>query len=269
MHHHQTFLLIYDISTPHRQAPLKELKRKGMHVKTDEPDSKVARGIKPDVEPSKTVKSEGVKMQAVKKEPGSAEQSQQLVPSAGPIDRADTPEALKSKDELIALHKLRKLEQNSNGKKFPVQCDFCDTIFEGRNRAKIYQHTRGLEHRRKWSASLHATADPVADAAPMDEVSNGVTRGTCKGLRLKSAFGKQTRLGSHMFEVWQEYVQFAHLTKADGPTGNACHSVVQVCNTNDWIIQSAGCQKENVTATCILFFGEVLNLIVNNLHAYA
>jgi len=248
---------------------LKELKRKGGQVETDEPNSKVARGIKPDVEPSKTVKSETVKKEAVKKEPGSAEQSQQLVPSAGPIDPAATPEALMNKDQLIALHKLRKLDHHSNGKKFPVKCEYCDTIFEGRNRAKIYQHTRGLEHRRKWSASLQGAADPIADAEPMDAVSNGVTRGTCKGLRLKSVFGKQTRLGSHMFEVWQEYVQYAHLTKADGPTGNACHSVVQVCNTNDWIIQSAGCQKENVTVTCILFFGEVRNFVVNNLHAYA
>ena len=240
--------------------PLKALKRKVHQLESDPAAGTPAKGIK-----AEAVKGE------VKQEPGAAagqlgKGEKDPQPNPGPGEQpAPAPaegeqlEATMGLNELIALHRLTKLDKNSNGKKFPVECKYCNCIFEGRNRAKVGQHTSGLEHRRRWSADVYGSSlQPLADVGPIHEAAKSVTKGTCKGLRLKSAFGLKTRLGSSMFPVWEDYVKFANLNKSDGPGGNACHSVTALCNTGDWILRSVNCKKDNVvvasSSSLVCFF---------------
>eukprot|EP00435_Cladocopium_sp_Y103_P008560 s487_g2.t1 len=225
----------------HGRVPLKELKRKDHPVQTDASDQKPSKSVK--TEPAVKKEQEGTSSALVK-----VEKQEQPSPQPMPAPaKQEIMEALMGLNELIAYHRLKKLEKSTHGKKFPVECNYCSCIFEGRNKAKVAQHTNGFEHRRRWTADLHGGGlQPLADVTPMDEAASGLVKGTCKGMRLKSSFGQKTRLGSAMFPVWEEYVKYANLNKSDGPSGNTCHSVTALCNTGDWILRSANCKKEDV-----------------------
>ena len=116
-------------------------------------------------------------------------------------------ETMMSKKELIELHLLTPYAKNTHGKTWPVYCRFCDKIFEGRNRAKINQHTTGLEHRRLWRNG----GPDLAEAVKEEDEEKAFNDGKCKGLRLKSSIAARTRLGSDLLPVWKSYVAFAHL----------------------------------------------------------
>ena len=160
-------------------------------------------------------------------------------------------EAEMDKRELVELHGLEVLPRDSNAKRHPIKCSLCNgQIFEGRNRAKVWQHVSGLEHRRRWAehrqdgGKKEADPDPLADA--MAEAADGLVVSDCKGLRLGSSFGQQTRLGTDLLPVWQTYVKFANLEVSSGPGGQAPHEITSLHTTSDWIIRSCSCRKTNV-----------------------
>lgn len=181
-------------------------------------------------EPDEIAKVPASKTKAVKTEPATEQhclvkQEQQEQELEKPIKEEHQPEGeeavqksaltlecLLGKQDLLELHGLKALPHNSHKKKFPVFCPHCDTVIEGRNRAKISQHTNGIEHRKLWRASQGVEiCKPVI--TDMDAESRGIQVGQCGGLRLMSSFGQKTRLGSDLFPVWQIYTQYAFLER--------------------------------------------------------
>lgn len=178
-------------------------------------------------EPDEIAKVPASKTKAVKTEPATEQhclvkQEQQEQELEKPIKEEHQPEGeeavqksaltlecLLGKQDLLELHGLKALPHNSHKKKFPVFCPHCDTVIEGRNRAKISQH---IEHRKLWRASQGVEiCKPVI--TDMDAESRGIQVGQCGGLRLMSSFGQKTRLGSDLFPVWQIYTQYAFLER--------------------------------------------------------
>ena len=157
-------------------------------------------------------------------------QEQQMVPHVAvkqePVDRTKEPkdevvsklasmEDMLSKGDLVELHGLKVLPRNSEGKKKGIYCPHCDCSFEGPNRAKVKQHTDGQQHRSNWRG---AQAAPKVEASVepqkgMHAETKEVKNGTCQGLRLGSSFGRKTRLGSDLQEVWTYYSKFAFLER--------------------------------------------------------
>lgn len=85
-------------------------------------------------------------------------------------------------------------------KKNPILCEHCEKLFEGRNRAKIWQHVSSAEHRSKWAAAnRRSEGAPIAespDPSSIESSTKEVTTGERQGLRLNSSFGLKTRIGS-------------------------------------------------------------------------
>jgi hypothetical protein len=165
------------------------------------------------------VKVEKVKTEQVKEEQCDASDVKPLEevkpledskPSAETSPSGAIKEQLMGKQDLCTLHRLVVLERKSHGKKFPIHCAVCDTVFCGRNRARVWQHVSGYEHRRRWQKVEVKMTMPAL--APEDEMPGKVI-GKCMGLRLGSSIGQKTRLGSDLKPVWNEYVKFAWLER--------------------------------------------------------
>ncbi len=166
-----------------------------------------------DPRPGKSIKVEGV---LVKRE--LPEQSEETKDPPAPTAGVAKAEALMNKHELVELHGLEVLRKDTEKKRHPVRCPHCCTTFEGRNRAKIAQHVAGLEHRRIWTAANKTEVKKEHDGhAPaildVDKDAKGFQVGECGGLRLCSSFGRRTRLGSDMLEVWRKYMKFANMER--------------------------------------------------------
>lgn len=87
------------------------------------------------------------------------------------------------------------------GKLWPVFCEHCGKHFEGRNRAKMWQHVSSWDHRKKMRASKSGNVEDQKKVRGLQETildasSSRVVPGTCNGLRLNSEQGKRTRIGS-------------------------------------------------------------------------
>ena len=166
-----------------------------------------------------------------------------------PLDTASLPRSLEpsalemtmGKDELMVLHGIKKLDRDSNGKKFPVACSHCDKIFCAKNRAKIWQHCSGGEHRQRWKgAVIKSLANEKEEQWNKSEVE-----GKCEGLQLSSELGKQTRLGSDLKEVWLQFTKFANLEQVEGISGQKAHLISHDCNLNSWNLRSARCEGQS------------------------
>jgi len=114
------------------------------------------------------------------------------------------------KHELIELDKLKILNRDPKTKRCQVFCPYCQKTVQGRNRAQVWQHCSGTEHRRRWKAGDESMAQPVQDS---DAQEKGCTRGKCEGLQLGGEFGKKTILGGDLLEVWRKYAKFANLER--------------------------------------------------------
>jgi hypothetical protein len=146
----------------------------------------------------------------VKEEPGVVKkESEEEEPKP---TTAPKREECMSKAELIELHGLTVLDKTASNKAFPVECSKCATIFSGRNRAKIWQHVRGSEHRRRWKTNVPRTAQHVKEEGD----SKDMVLGKCKGLRLNSSIGRKTRIGGDLRPSWDVFVQYAHLERSSG-----------------------------------------------------
>ena len=193
-------------------------------------------------------------------------------PPPQPLPRAVVPSAIEcqmGKQELMVMHGLVSLEKGSSGKKCPVKCTHCaGKVLEGRNRAKIWQHVQGREHRMKWAASTSGSTRDDGDEGQFDPFSKttaSMTDQKCPGLRLSSKFGRATRLGSDLRSVWDQFTRFAYLQRMEGPNGQVCHSVIQECNSGDWILKSTSCSQtgkasrpswlSTISSLRLLFFG--------------
>ena len=86
---------------------------------------------------------------------------------------------------------------------------------QGRNRAQVWQHCSGHEHRRRWkSGDIGLLAVPVAiDSAQGSNQSGALQTGTCEGLVLGGELAQTTRLGGDLLEVWLKYAKFANLER--------------------------------------------------------
>ena len=151
-------------------------------------------------------------------------------------------EALMTKAELVALHKLVKLGAGEEGKKNGMFCRWCKVAFEARNRAKVFQHVRSQQHRAKFFASIKKEPTPPA---PVSEATESVRKDVCHGISLNGSFGKKTRLGSDLRPVWDEFVQYAELSEASNINGMATHRIVRLCQSDDWRLQHRTCFEGN------------------------
>lgn len=97
------------------------------------------------------------------------------------------------------FHDLRIGMKNTFDRTHPVWCPHCKKHFSGRNRAKIWQHVSGQEHRRAFNQHRRMQQpEPLQDRDPQPAQPNAsaVSPGTCSGLSLNSQLGQGTRLGS-------------------------------------------------------------------------
>lgn len=130
-------------------------------------------------------------------------------------------EAMMDKATLMSYHRMRPLDKGADGKKFPVFCDCCGISVEAKGRAKIWQHVRGQEHRRKRAdyEQLQKKAKEEKDVKvkvePADTQTTSMHLDKCGGLRLGSDLGKTTRLGGDLRELWDLYSNFTDF--ADPP----------------------------------------------------
>ena len=160
-----------------------------------------------------------VEVATVKEEPGvKKEEGEEEKPKV-----ASKKEELMSKEDLMKLHGLVGLSKDESTKSYPVECKLCATVFSGRNRAKVWQHVSGAEHRRRWKLHLPKGAEEVK----VEKDSKDLVLGKCLGLRLNSSIGRKTRIGSDLREVWDEYVKYAQLDRSCGFTHekNSAYSV--------------------------------------------
>ena len=153
------------------------------------------------------------------------------VKEEGEVPQPRRPEEVMSKAELCDLHRLVILPRKSQGKAHPVKCNICDVVFEGRNRAKVYQHITAAAHRRKWK---NKSCEVVGHAKPSAiEETHDMSVGQCRGLRLGSSIGALTRLGNDLRPAWETFSKFAYLER----TGSACFltpdSMIE-CFPDDW-----------------------------------
>ena len=93
----------------------------------------------------------------------------------------------------------------------PVRCSWCDTVFEGRNKAKILQHVSGAEHRRRWK--LQGQICSVPSSTAQSDPDMDLKMGKCNGLRLQPSIGAKTRLGTDLRPVWDVYTKYANLER--------------------------------------------------------
>ena len=158
-----------------------------------------------DAPPSKQIKKEAVQDSSeVKKE--KVESNPEVTANA-----SNLPEDMMSKAALVELHQLEVLEKKTNKKMNPVRCSWCDTVFEGRNKAKILQHVGGAEHRRRWK--LQGQICSVPSSTAQSDPDMDLKMGKCKGLRLQSSIGAKTRLGTDLRPVWDVYTKYANLER--------------------------------------------------------
>lgn len=186
---------------------------------------------KPEMEPLQMPETKSLKSEKSENPESHVKKEQQMVPyvpavKQEQVDRTKEPkdevvsklasmEDMLSKVDLVELHGLKILPRNSEGKKKGIFCPHCDCSFEGPNRAKVKQHTDGQQHRSNWRGAqmapkVEASVEPRKGIhAETKEVKDG----TCQGLRLGSSFGKKTRLGSDLAEVWRCYSKYAYLER--------------------------------------------------------
>ena len=147
--------------------------------------------------PAPDAQSEGASVKQESKCPVKAEKpvklepKQDCQPDQQPEDQQrnevdESMESIMDKAALIALRNLKSCRKTTHSKRFPVQCPHCNgAVFEGRNRAKVAQHTNGQEHRRRWK--MHADGIKEEPVAPIDEAATGLFKGKVSGFEV--AFG--------------------------------------------------------------------------------
>ena len=189
-----------------------------------------------DAQEAKVMKSEDVKPEGivVKAEPG--------VAAPAPEKEVQREEEM-SKQQLMTLHGLVAKPREFDGKRHPVFCPHCRKCIEGRNRAKIWQHVSGSEHRSrrfKHEPTIPSSARTALDAE-LDAVTTGVCSGQCQGLNLSGCFGRCTRLGSDLLASWKEYVIYADLFGASTVNGEARHVYQHLVNEDQWVLRHGKC----------------------------
>ncbi len=147
-----------------------------------------------------------------------------------------------NKAQLVELHCLVLLPKGDNGKKNPVHCPACSKVFEGRNRARIWQHVRCPEHRRKLEAKMQSFGGHKEHAGDQNpDVKGKMPRMKCGGLLLSSEHGQTTRIGSDLKPVFEDFVTVGNLASKCGPQGENVHSFTHLVTSNDWLIRHKDC----------------------------
>ena len=231
------------------QKPFKQLKIP-QHAALEDQDRDQDPGrAKAEPERAKAEPGEKVKVEQESDDEASAQEALVEAPPEPlePPEPFDNPgsmaaEALMSKVELVALHKLVKLGKGDEGKKNGMWCRCCKVAFEARNRAKVFQHVRSQQHRAKFFTDVKKEPTPPA---PVSEATESVRKDVCDGISLNGSFGKKTRLGSDLRPVWDEFVQYADLSEASNINGMATHRIVRLCQSDDWRLQHRTCFEGN------------------------
>ena len=178
------------------------------------------------------------------------ESKQQPTPAHGiPGSIAQASEERMCKAELVEYHQLKVLDKGAESKKQGMWCQFCNKAFEARNRAKVWQHCSGLEHRRLWRAGIKKEdAEAVVDGEAKIKDEGGALRpdvelseGKCKGLRLRSKLGLKTRLGNDLFPVFKQYCKFATLERTGG--GSSMSIQIEACQWSNMVDPRVGRSK--------------------------
>ena len=173
---------------------------------------------------------------------------------ASPDDR---DESQLDKGELISLHGLVPKPKNTNGHTHPVFCTHCSKYLQGRNKAKVWQHVSGQEHRARWAATKRLKEEDVEeeeackqdvkqekDAAGEDKAPTLSKYGACDGLVLNSELGRQTRLGSNLKPVWTAFAEYAVLDTTEVPE-RFTSTQVHTCSTK--VIRHYRCQPGGIS----------------------
>lgn len=167
-----------------------------------------------------------------------------------PMDDAEEPttEVMMNKAQLEELHGLKRFPKGHQGKANPMYCKHCDKIFEGRNRAKVWQHVRGQDHRAKWGRQSNKPESAQVKVENDELPADSYTDGHCSGLKLGSSLGQSTRLGSDLAPVWKEFAAYRQM-QASTPCGESTHVYEHLVTENDWIIRHCKCQKQDAVYT--------------------
>ena len=159
-------------------------------------------------------------------------------------------EAFMNRSQLMALRGLQPLPKGEEGKKIPAFCTHCNTYIEARGRAKVWQHVRGQEHRRRWRKAT-CEAKPEAEEEREEIAADELAASTkalqldfCKGLRLNSDWGRSTRLGGDLRSAWDEFPIYQDFEDTNAPKNVSIHAVSRLDKTNDWILQHRLCHDE-------------------------
>ena len=142
-------------------------------------------------------------------------------------------ESLMDKNALLDFHGMKKLPSGDAKKTHPVFCPHCNVTLNWRGRAKVWQHVRGQDHRAK-KAKNDGCSKKGIKVEPADVATKVIDVGLCKGLRLNGSIGRQTRLGSDLRSMWDEYAKYADLTDANAPKGVQVHQITRIFSQNDW-----------------------------------
>jgi len=179
------------------------------------------------------IKTEELALVPVKEEPDS-----KVEPPLPPRDA----EPYMSKQELMVVHNLKMLQKGEAGKTHPMKCFHCNVVFQARNRAQVYQHCMGQEHRRRKGAATDKAPNPVKEEPDEgDKLLPGMKMGRCLGLSLGGFFGQKTRLGSDLKEVWERYAVFAEM-QGSTPAGGTTHTITHhMTPEKNWTIRCAQC----------------------------
>ena len=177
------------------QKDLETFKSKTVNGKVQRARLKRKENLVPDM---KQEQAEQPAAKQVKKEPCAQQQSaeqtavksepaEQIAVKSEPGDQQHRVEELMNKTELMRLHELTAGDRNTDCKKHPVFCHFCGKTFEGKNRAKVWQHVAGVEHRHKWrQRHSYKKEEPTLEQEVLPGSDN---IGKCLGLRFLAILG--------------------------------------------------------------------------------
>lgn len=197
----------------------------------------------PDPEPvQKRMKEELSLVPHVKQEPTEADET-------GTVAEAHSSSSIleceMSKQQLLDLHRMNVMPKEASKKPFAVFCSCCSVTISAKNRAKVWQHVRGAEHRRKWD--LQEASAVKREPVEIPKHSRHECTGLCSGLSLNSQTGKATRLGSDLRPVFDEFVKYANLTPKNSVAHpeQSYHTFTHLVSQNgDWLLRHSQCDAQ-------------------------
>ena len=115
------------------------------------------------------------------------------------------------------------------------RCNTCGVTIDARNRAKVWQHVGGPDHRAKRALLLKCVA---GNEPPMQVLED--TPSPCDGLVLSSKAGEKTLMGQ-LAHLWKEYAAFKCFSTKRTLCGDDTHVVDPLPRQGSWRLRHKSC----------------------------